>query len=146
METANTIYINRKFNCPKLELFEWLTKPQLIAQWFGPKRLSVGHVQTDLKIGGEYRIELLKADGQHFFILGAYQKISRPDQLVFSFKYEGLSSAPPESLVKITIEEITPKQSHLYLMQEFKTIPTDMESRTAAWNAMFSELENKFKK
>ncbi len=70
-------------------------------------------------------------------------KIDRPNQLIFTFNYEGLISLPPKSIVQIEIEEISPNQSQLMLTQEFITIPSDMANRTASWNFMFQTLENK---
>ena len=144
--TLNKIYINRTFNCPSEQLFEWLVQPQLIAEWFGPKHFSISEVQVDLKIGGNYCIELLKPDGHHFFITGEYQKIENPNLIVFTFNYEGLTPLPPESIVIIKIEEKTQNQSNLILTQEFITIPSDMASRSATWEVMFFTLASKISK
>ena len=142
METANKIFINRKFNCSASQLFDWLVKPSLIVQWFGPKHLSIGAVQTDLQLGGNYSIELLKPNDQNFFIKGKYIEINAPDLLVFTFQYIGLSIAPPNSIVKIKIEELNQNESLLTLTQDFEHTPSDMDSRTKAWEHMFLILAN----
>ena len=144
VETLNKIYINRKFNCPPEQLFDWLVQPQLIAQWFGPELLSVGEVETDLRIGGHYSIELQKPNDQSFFIKGEYVEIKKPVLLSFTFIYDGLPSCPPNSIVNIHIEEFANGQSQLTLSQEFMVIPTDMAKRTEAWNTMFEKLNGKF--
>ena len=46
METYNKVFVSRRFNCSKSELFDWLVRPELITKWFGPKQLSIGSVQT----------------------------------------------------------------------------------------------------
>ena len=142
METANKIFINRKFNCSVSQLFEWLVQPSLIAKWFGPKHLSTGDVQTDLQVGGDYSIELLKPDRQNFFIKGKYIEINVPNLVVFTLHYEGLPSPPPNSIVKIKLEELIQNQSLLTLTQDFEHTPSDMSSRTKAWEHMFQVLTN----
>ena len=142
METANKIFINRKFNCSASQLFDWLVQPSLIAQWFGPKHLSTGEVQTDIQVGGDYSIELKKSNDQNFFIEGTYIEINAPDLLVFTLHYQGLASPPPSSTVKIKLEGLNPNQSLLTLNQDFEHTPSDMDSRTKAWEHMFQLLAN----
>jgi len=141
MEVANKIFINRKFNCSSTELFDWLVRPELIAKWSGPKHLSVGMVESDLRIGGKYSIELIKSDDQNFFIEGKYIELKEPTKLVFSFRYRGLPSQPPDSIVKITIKSTSDSEAHLFLVQDFVTVPADMENRTKSWEYMFGVLE-----
>ena len=139
----NKIFINRQFNCSASSLFNWLVNPALIAQWFGPKHFDVGVVKADLKIGSRYSIELIKPNGQHFFIEGKYLSIHKPDEISFSFHYKNLPSSPPDSIVKIIIKNISEKNSHLYLTQEFVTVPSDMINRTASWEYMLFRLSSK---
>ena len=142
METQNKVFINRKFNCAASDLFEWLIQPGLIAKWFGPKHWSVGAVQTDTRIGGKYSIELIKSDSQKFFVVGEYLEINAPNTLVFSFQYQGSSSNPPDSTIKINITELSETKSQLSFTQDFVSTPPDFHKRTEAWEAMFQLLES----
>ena len=145
MTTTNSVYINRIFNCSTQQLFNWMVKPNLLTKWFGPKHLSTGIIESDLKVGGNYRIELLKDQGNTFFIEGQYIEIDEPSKLVFSFKYKGLPHTPPDSIIKIIIEEIESSVSKLSLIQKFEMIPTDMENRLRAWENMFEKLNKEIK-
>lgn len=138
--TYNKIYVDRSFACSAHELFNWITQPQLLAKWFGPEHLTVANVKAKVRLGGNYRIELLKPNGERFLIAGDYLKMERPYKLHFSFTYKGIKDAPPKSVVKITIEEIDPRTSKLSLVQEFETSPPDIENRTRAWEYMFERL------
>ena len=139
MMTLNKIVITRKFQCGPKELFNWLVQPELVARWFGPKHFLIGTVHTDLRVGGHYSIEL-KSANHPFFIEGEYLEIEAPNKLVFSFQYRGLSSRPPDSIVRITIEEETENESLLSLTQDFVSAPSDMEKRTESWEYMVSIL------
>ena len=117
-----------------------MVSPDLISKWFGPKHLKVKNVKSDLRLHGEYRIELLKPDGTGFFIGGTYLKIEAPDHLKYSFEYSGLDNSPPDSTVDIALEELKPKRTKLSLVQKFEILPSDLKNRTKNWEAMFLVL------
>jgi len=140
MQKKNSVYVNRKFNCSTAELFDWLVRPERIAQWFGPKHLTVGIVHTDVQVGGRYSIELIKSSDQTFFIEGEYIAIDAPRQLTLSFRYKGLTPAPPNSIVMIRVEQVAQSESQLFLTQEFDITPHDMAGRSDAWRVMLEAL------
>lgn len=141
MTTQNKIYIERQFNCSPAKLFEWLVQPKRIAQWFGPRHLSVGKVQTDVRVGGKYSIELHEQNRPPVSIVGEYLEINAPNTLVFSLRYQGVATTPPESLVKMKITNMSEGVSRLLFTQEFVSMPADMDRRTEAWVHMFRLLE-----
>lgn len=145
METQSKVFVSRKFNCTKTELFDWLTQPDLIVKWFGPQKMSAGKVVTDFRIGGNYSIELQKEDNNNFFVEGEYIEINEPDNLAFTLQYVGLPTSPPESIVKINLEETAVNEVLLTLTQSFTIIPLDMEKRTVAWEFMLQNLATNFK-
>ena len=61
MVDTNKVFVNRTFSCNVDILFDWLTDPSLLVQWFGPEGFEVGEVKSNLMIGGAYSIELKKA-------------------------------------------------------------------------------------
>ena len=135
------MYLNRVFNCSVEALFQWMVDPVLLAQWFGPKHLAVGQIENVLEEGGPYRIELRKVNENSFFIEGEYLKIKKPHQLVFSYHYRGLKNPPPDSIVEISLLPLGDKQTKLSLIQRFSSVPLDLDTRTQAWEYMFSILE-----
>ena len=144
METAkNSLYISRRFNCSVNTLFKWIVEPDLICQWFGPKSMTLVEVKNDLTIGGAYTIELLKPNGMAFSIEGEYIEIDEPNKVVFTFTYKGIPNTPPASIVEITIERVDTNISNLSLIQKFDIVPTDMPSRSSAWQNMFAKLKEK---
>ena len=141
MQTTK-IFIARKFDCVVKELFLWFTDPVLLCKWFGPKHLQTRKVEMNFHVGGYYRIELLKPNGDHFHIEGEYLEIKEPKRLVFSFHYTGLPQPPPDSKVTIFFEEENDKTSQLTLIQEFEVQPKEIENKTHNWEYMFSILQS----
>jgi uncharacterized protein YndB with AHSA1/START domain len=120
-----------------------LVEPDLIVQWFGPKHLSIAKVEVDLKVNGRYCFTMCKPDGKSFKIEGTYLQIEPVKQLAFTLCYQGLGSpTPPDSVVTITLQSLE-QMTRLTLVQKFEIVPTDMPSRTEAWNYMLSELDHK---
>lgn len=139
----NNVYVSRNFNCSVEQLFKWMVEPSLICQWFGPKNFQVINTISELSIGGKISIELAKPDGEHFFIEGEYMEIAPPNKLLFSFAYRGLKNTPPSSIVQITLKSVDSNIAQLSLVQKFTSTPTDIKSRTNAWENMFSKLNDK---
>lgn len=140
MTRNNTVCVTRLFSTSKKVLFKWLTDPNSIAMWFGPKHLSIQNVKSNFKIGGHYEIKLLKPDSTSFFIGGTYLEIEESTLLKFSFIYSGTGTLIPESVVKITLEEVNPLTTKLTLIQKFESIPSNMENRMRAWEDMLEKL------
>lgn len=142
MIDAKSVYVNRTFACKADSLFEWLSRPELIVKWFGPQGLTVGKIENELVVGGSYSIELKRNDNFAFKVMGEYTHILKPKSLNFTYRYAGLSSPPPPSVVRITLQETSAESTSLALVQEFESPSPDMEKRTEVWNYMLALLEN----
>lgn len=142
MTVTTNVYVSRTFDCDRIELFDWLSNPAKIAQWFGPKNFRIGKVISDLTIGGSISIEMIPPNGHPFFVQGGYLEINSPESLQFSLRYVGLSSPPPDSVVEISLHKLNENRTKLYLVQKFKSIPSNMEKRTKAWNWMMERLNS----
>ncbi len=89
--TANTalqddelvLEINRHFDVPREVLFKAWTDPSWIVRWMGPGECTCPVAETDLKIGGTFKI-CIRGEGDHW-AHGAYQVIDDPGRLVFTW-------------------------------------------------------------
>jgi uncharacterized protein YndB with AHSA1/START domain len=73
--------------------------------WFGvPAKLKEGSLQaeTDLRVGGRYRISFDATDGEHFQVSGVYREIVPNERLVFSWAWH--STPERESQVTISLK------------------------------------------
>lgn len=140
MEAQNKVFVKREFNCSKTELFNWLIQPDLIVKWFGPQKMNAVKAETDVRVGGDYFIEMRRGDKDNFFMKGKYIEIEAPNMLAYTVQYVGLQGSPPKSTVKMLIEELETNRAQLTLIQSFTIMPSDMEKRTVAWEYMFDKL------
>ncbi len=92
------------FAAPRELVFRTYTDPQLIPQWWGPRRLTSVVELMDVRPGGRWRILQHDAQGGEFAFHGVYHLVARPEQIISTFEYEG---TPGKVLLEtVTFEEL----------------------------------------
>ena len=83
------IRMTRLFNAPRHLVFEAMTKPEHVMQWWG--RLGDGYsvpvCEIDLRVGGRWRFVNRHPKGEAAFH-GEYREIMPPSRIVFTEIYE----------------------------------------------------------
>jgi uncharacterized protein YndB with AHSA1/START domain len=84
------ITLTRLFNAPRHLLFEAMTRPEHIRQWWGNlnESYSVPVCEVDLRLGGAWRFVNRTPKGQLVAFYGVYREIAPPDRLVFTEIFE----------------------------------------------------------
>ena len=95
------IRMTRLFNAPRPLVFEAMTQPEHVAQWWG--RLGEGYsvpmCEIDLRVGGRWRFVNRHPQGEAAFH-GEYREIAPPGRLVFTEIFEEF----PDSVSVVTAE------------------------------------------
>ena len=98
------IRMTRLFDAPRRLVFEAMTKPEHVKQWWG--RLGEGYsvpvCEIDLRPGGAWRFVNRHPKGEAVFY-GVYREIAAPERLVFTEIYEPFPDA--ESVVTSVFTE-----------------------------------------
>jgi len=139
--SKNKVYISRTFQHPVEKVFKAFINPEWIRKWWGPVNVSTLNVDVNLKVGGKYKFEMQKRNGELFQITGEYKDIVPNQLLVFSSAYQNLSSPPPESTVIIKFKSLE-TGTEVSLIQEFETEPPDFDSRTKSWEVMLGRIDD----
>ena len=99
--SAEEIQLTRLFDAPRHLVFEALTRPEHVRQWWG--RLGDGYsvpvCEIDLRIGGRWRFVNRHPHGEAAFH-GEYKEIAPPDRLVFTEIFEDF----PDAVSVVTTE------------------------------------------
>jgi uncharacterized protein YndB with AHSA1/START domain len=90
-------------------VFEALTTPDGIAAWWGPDAGPVLLAETDVRIGGRFRVRFRKLDGTEHESTGEYLEVVESKRLVMSWQWT--SGGEPEedggvSLIEIDLNHI----------------------------------------
>jgi uncharacterized protein YndB with AHSA1/START domain len=83
--SATEVRMTRVFDAPRALVFEAMTKPEHVKEWWG--RLGEGYsvpvCEIDLRVGGKWRFVNRHPKGEVTFY-GEYKEITPPSRLVFT--------------------------------------------------------------
>lgn len=90
------IQLTRLFDAPRALVFEAMTKPEHVKQWWGllGDGYSVPECQIDLRPGGRWRFVNLTPKGIRVVFSGEYREVAPPSRLVFTEIYDEGPGAP----------------------------------------------------
>jgi uncharacterized protein YndB with AHSA1/START domain len=101
--TELEIVMTRVFDAPRELIFKTYTDPNLISQWWDPKRLTTTIVKMDVRPGGIWRFVQRAPDGNKYVFNAMYHEIVPPERLVYTFEFEGMPGHV--ALETVTFEE-----------------------------------------
>jgi uncharacterized protein YndB with AHSA1/START domain len=98
------IRMTRLFDAPRRLVFEAMSKPEHIKQWWGclGEGYSVPVCEVDLRPGGKWRFVNRHPKGEAVFY-GVYREVTPPERMVFTEIYEPFPDA--ESVVTAVLTE-----------------------------------------
>jgi uncharacterized protein YndB with AHSA1/START domain len=75
-------YTTREFDAPIGLVFDVLTKPEHVRNWFAPFEDKMTICSIDLRVGGKYHLVFVTDDGTECSFRGTYLEIERPTRIV----------------------------------------------------------------
>lgn len=83
------IFITREFDAPRELVFKAFTDAKLVAQWLGPRELTMKIEKFEPKAGGSYRY--IHSMGElSFGFRGVVHEVTFPERIIQTFEFEGL--------------------------------------------------------
>jgi uncharacterized protein YndB with AHSA1/START domain len=123
-------------------VFDALTTPEGIACWWGPDGGPVLVAETDVRVGGRFRVRFRMLDGSEHESSGEYLEVVRPQRLAMSWRWAG-GEDPGESLVEIDLRAI-PRGTKLTFTHSRLHDEETHRSHQAGWNGALDKLEHYF--
>ena len=132
----------RRIRARPATVFDALTTPEGIACWWGPDDGPVLLAETDLRVGGRFRVRFRMLDGTEHESSGEYLEVVRPERLAMSWRWAG-GEAPGESLVEIELRAIAEGTE---LTFTHSRLPDEATRRghEEGWNGALDKLERHF--
>ena len=84
------LVVTSEFAAPRDLLFRAYTDPELLAQWLGPRGLTVTIDHLDPRHGGTWRCIGSDADGSKYSFRGVFHGTPSPDRIVQTFEFEDM--------------------------------------------------------
>jgi len=102
--TKQEVQITHEFAAPRELVYRCYTEPDLMARWWGPRYLTNVIHELDVRPGGSWRVVQRTPDGTEYGFHGVYHLVDPPNQIVWTFEFEG---APGHvSLETVTFEDL----------------------------------------
>ena len=133
----------RTISAPPETLYAAWTEPDRMRQWYATV------VDADVRVGGQYRIELHEADGTVNGFTGEYLELTPPTRIAFTFTHH--SQTPEDRIsdekVEVTFREVGPGRTELTLVNswvgpEFE--PSYYDGLRGGWEEWINRLEKAF--
>ncbi len=150
MEKENIkLQLTRVFDAPRELVFKAWTDVNQFKQWFGAAACDGSSLQSakvDARVGGKYRIQVRRADGEFFTTVGIYREVKPPERIVFTWQFEKDGSGdefgevePPEMLVTLEFKA-RGKQTELTLSHERFASVESRDRHEQGWTRCLNEL------
>jgi len=120
-------------------VFEALTTPADIAYWWGPDSGPVLSAETDVRVGGRFRVRFRILDGSEHECHGEYLKIEKPRHLSMSWRWEN-GEDPGESQVDIHLRAV-PQGTELTFTHSLLHDEDSRRSHEQGWSGSLDKLQ-----
>jgi uncharacterized protein YndB with AHSA1/START domain len=98
------ILISRAFDAPRDLVFEAMTRPEHVRQWYGCSIMTMTTCEIDLRVGGKWRYVVRMPDGSEHGFHGEYREIVAPARIVSTENYEPIGPSH-EMVATVTLED-----------------------------------------
>jgi uncharacterized protein YndB with AHSA1/START domain len=103
MPSERELVITRVFDAPPKLVWEAMTNPEHVRQWYGLRSMTMSVCEIDLRPGGRWRYVMTGPDGGEFAFSGEYREIVPPERLVSTEGYEAMPGH--DYLVTVTFQD-----------------------------------------
>jgi uncharacterized protein YndB with AHSA1/START domain len=77
------IFLSREFNAPRELLWEAMTNPKHVVNWWGPRGFSMTIEEMDFRVGGVWQHIMHGPDGANYPNKSVFREIVKPERIVF---------------------------------------------------------------
>ncbi len=139
-EEVMQVRIERTFDAPVEDVFDAWTSEEVMRRWFHAfPDWQTPEAESDLRVGGGFRVVMRKTDGSDVELSGEYREIDRPHRLVMTCVFTD-DPAGEEQLIELTFSESDGATTVVLVNSR---IPTEerRDSQQLGWNGCLDELE-----
>jgi uncharacterized protein YndB with AHSA1/START domain len=134
-----TLHLRRTFAAPREKVFRAWTDPEELKTWWGPEGYATPSAEVDLRVGGKYRLGMMKLpNGEIFYLSGIYREVRPPERLVYTWCWE---AEPELGETLVTVEFLKVGNStEVLLTHEFFPTEKARDDHSRGWNGCLDRL------
>lgn len=141
-----SLEIKRFINAPRERVYRAWTDPAELQRWFGPEEVRTIKIAADVRVGGKYRWDLVKQNGEEWTCLGEYRELVPGKKIVFTWKWD--DDETWENHDSVVTVELSDRDGGTEVRLTHEKLPSE-ESRDRhndGWNSVLDRLEKFFNK
>jgi uncharacterized protein YndB with AHSA1/START domain len=134
------IVVIREFDAPKQLVFDVLTKPEHVRNWFAPFEDTMTVCSIDLRVGGNYHMVFVTKDGIECSFRGTFLKIEPPTRTVETWLFEGWPDAEAVETVELHETDGATKMTNTLAFRD--QAARDHMTKTDGFEDSFNKLDS----
>lgn len=127
----------RQIRAQPATVFAALTEPEGIVQWWGPDAGPVLLAETDVRVGGMFRVRFATLDGREHESFGTYLEVDSPHRLAMTWQWTHLDG---ESQIEIDLRE-TADGTELIFTHSRLPDERSRDDHAEGWTGALNKLE-----
>ena len=138
MASKPSLVLKRRLKAAPEIVYEAWTKPEQMTLWWGVAggpRPPIA--ETDLRVGGRFRVQFWGANDEHHSVSGTYREVVPNRKLSFSWAWQ--STPERESMVTIELNPVT-DGTMLTLTHEQFFDEKARDDHSVGWNMMLDRM------
>jgi uncharacterized protein YndB with AHSA1/START domain len=132
-----SLAINRKFRAPVAQIYAAFTQSQLVSKWLSPGELRVARAVVDAREGGEFMVDMLSGEGEHYVTRGIYKEVIPEQRIVHTWRWDG---SEVETLVTVEFREVEPGTTELTLIHDLFADAEMRDKHNSGWEGCLLKL------
>ncbi len=124
-------------------VFDALTAPEAIRGWWGPDAGPVLLAETDLQVGGRFRVRFRMLDGSEHESSGEYLEVDPPQRLAMSWRWHTGGGDDGDSRVEISLRSIADGTELTFTHARLGSVAA-RDSHREGWTGALDKLEAMF--
>ena len=144
---GHKLVITRELAAPRELVWKAWTEPGQVKAWMQLiEGMTIESVKTDLRVGGKFRIQTKRPDGEFFTAAGTYLEVTPPERLVYTWDWEkdgaGAEFGELEGKeTQLTVElRASGKKTQLVLTHEKFDSVERRDRHVVGWNTWVGEF------
>lgn len=141
VESVQALTFQRTYVASRDRVYRAWAEPEALKRWFGPSDdFTIPTAETDVRVGGAYRIVMVSPDGNRNTTAGVYKEVAPGEKLVFTWSWAEGGMDIGETLVTV---EFRGEGDQTEISVTHELLPTE-EARQAhadGWNGTLVRLD-----
>ncbi len=142
VSTRPSLTLSRRLNATPEQVYAAWTEPKQLVRWFGPENINaITHAETDVRVGGRFRVIMEDDKGEIHNVSGVYQEVIANTKLRFTWSW--ITTPERESVVTVTFAPAA-GGTLLTLLHEQLFDEAARDGHTHGWTGSLVKLEAYF--